>query len=621
MKHWRMRTTLMVSLLAVSLGLTAMCLLVIRFSVKQQISKNLDADLSHSLSTFRSIAAQRNEMLAREASLLADLPYLKALMATQDPHTIQDGSSAFWMTSGADFFALISSTGDLLTFSNRGSPMNDQQVAHGIKACMGDAEMACLVSFNNSLYELSIQPLSFGPPANGSQLGYVIIGYAIDQQVAHQISEVASADVAFVIDGEVSVSTLPADRLADLRLHTLALGSAGDTPQSVQLKQEAYMAAASTLPAAGNSQVELIVLKSYDRASLYLRRVNRWILTLGIFSLLIGLLLAAAISRTVTSPLEALVAGTRALGRGDFAYRLSADGAVEVRELASAFERMRDELQRSQQDLLESDRLATIGRMASSVSHDLRHHLSTIYANAEFMSLEGAGEEERAELLQEVKEGVQGMTDLIESLLLFSQTGQALQLQSESITQLVARTIHAVQQHPECRSVSISTETSEPNLDSAEVWADGPKLSRALYNLLLNACQAAKVGNGAPVVMVSIKESPEQFQISVSDSGHGVPPSIRDRLFQPFVSAGKVNGTGLGLAVAQHIVQEHGGEIILEESLSGQTVFSLVLSKTALQILGRIHAVSANVATPGAAITELDSQSFHQHIASSKERI
>ena len=83
-------------------------------------------------------------------------------------------------------------------------------------------------------------------------------------------------------------------------------------------------------------------------------------------------------------------------------------------------------MKRTQGELIESDRLATIGRMASSGSHDLRHHLSAIYANAEFMSLSQTGGEERAELLGEVRDAVQDMTDLIESLLLFSQTGQGL---------------------------------------------------------------------------------------------------------------------------------------------------------------------------------------------------
>jgi hypothetical protein len=170
MKQWRMRTTLMVSLLAVSLGLTVTCLFIIRVTVQQEISKSLQADLDHSLSTFRNLANQRNRMLDREAALLADLPSLKALMSTQDAHTIQDASQEFWATSGSDFFALTTPNGTLLTYSNRGPKLNNASVTSGLQACMTSAEEACMIAFGQSLYELSIQPLYFGPPENLSWL-------------------------------------------------------------------------------------------------------------------------------------------------------------------------------------------------------------------------------------------------------------------------------------------------------------------------------------------------------------------------------------------------------------------------------------------------------------------
>lgn len=586
MKHWRMRTTLMVSLFTVSLALTSMCLLIIRVSVQREIRKGLHSDLEHSLSTFRNIARQRNQMLSRETALLADLPSLKALMTTQDSRTIGDGSKEFWTISGSDFFALSSSNGKLLTHSSRGPTLNDDLVAPGVEACMANSEDPCMIAFGQSLYELSTKPLYFGPPANGSQLGYVALGYAIDHQVAYEVSEAAAAEVAFVIDGEVSATTVPPARLPDLHARIATLAATDAAPQQFELGGETYLAAASKLPAAGKAQVQLVVLKSYDHASEYLHRVNQWILALGLSALLIGLFLAAAVSRTVTRPLEALVAGTRALARGDFDYRLSTEGAIEVRELGLAFNTMRSELKRTQGELIESDRLATIGRMASSVSHDLRHHLSAIYANAEFMSHAHAGAEERNELLLEVKEGVQGMTDLIESLLLFSRTGQILDLHYESIPALIERTIAIVRRHPECREVKLLT----ANLEPADAWIDGGKLGRALYNLLLNACQAAKQnGETPPTVVITLSEEEEKLRISIDDSGHGVPASIRETLFKPFVSANKENGTGLGLTLAQYIAQEHGGEVMLEESSPGRTLFSIVLYKKALLALRRSH--------------------------------
>ena len=161
MKHWRMRTTLMVSLFTVSLALTSMCLLIIRVSVQREIRKGLHSDLEHSLSTFRNIARQRNQMLSRETALLADLPSLKALMTTQDSRTIGDGSKEFWTISGSDFFALSSSNGKLLTHSNRGPTLNDDLVAPGVEACMANSEDPCMIAFGQSLYELSTKPLYF----------------------------------------------------------------------------------------------------------------------------------------------------------------------------------------------------------------------------------------------------------------------------------------------------------------------------------------------------------------------------------------------------------------------------------------------------------------------------
>ncbi len=100
---------------------------------------------------------------------------------------------------------------------------------------------------------------------------------------------------------------------------------------------------------------------------------------------------------------------------------------------------MRVQLKQTQKDLLDSERLATIGRMASSISHDLRHYLSAMYANAEFLSDGKISQSEREELMVEVKTAVQGMTDMLDSLLLFTQTGRALHPEYESIALLIQR--------------------------------------------------------------------------------------------------------------------------------------------------------------------------------------
>jgi signal transduction histidine kinase len=288
-----------------------------------------------------------------------------------------------------------------------------------------------------------------------------------------------------------------------------------------------------------------------------------------------------SISRTLTRPIEALVEGSRALAMGNFGYRLSEDGVDEIRELSRAFERMRVELQRTQNDLLDSERLATIGRMASSISHDLRHYLSAMYANAEFMSDAKLPQAERDELFDEVRMAVQGMTDLLDSLLLFTQTGRALDPAREQVAEVILRAVSMVRSHPAARDVRIVV----GRLTAVEAYIDARKMGRTIYNLLLNACQAAHRGKGSPRVTVELEEDAETIRIEVGDSGPGVAESIRKTMFLPFVSEGKESGVGLGLTLAQQIAQEHGGSIALKESPEHFSVFVITLPKAALEAL------------------------------------
>src|SRR5262249_43561414 len=135
-----------------------------------------------------------------------------------------------------------------------------------------------------------------------------------------------------------------------------------------------------------NQPVNLTVLKSYDAATKFLEELDRLLVGVGIIAVLAGGWLIFIISHTFTRPLDNLVSGVRALEKGDFDYPLQRRGNDEVAELTGAFDKMRKSLEKSQQDLIHAERLATIGRMASSISHDLRHPLTTILAYAEFQS-------------------------------------------------------------------------------------------------------------------------------------------------------------------------------------------------------------------------------------------
>ncbi len=318
-----------------------------------------------------------------------------------------------------------------------------------------------------------------------------------------------------------------------------------------------------------------MVLKSFDQANRAITEINRLVLLLGVAALFLGTLLMIALSRAVTRPLEALAQGVRAFGIGDQVHELPQTGTREVRELSAAFARMRSEILDTNRALLDAERLATIGSMASSVSRDLRHYLAAVYANAEFLSSSRLSQKERDEFLTDIQIAVHGATELLESLLNFSRTGAAFHRKHESLARIAERSIALLKPHPEAEGVSVRMECDDPS--AAEAFLDAKQMQRAVYNLLLNGCQSARKSEIAREVKISISTVGDRIFLNVTDSGPGVPEHIRESLFEPFVSDGKQSGTGLGLTLANAIAKEHGGFVTLLSTRPGETIFQLAL--------------------------------------------
>jgi signal transduction histidine kinase len=208
----------------------------------------------------------------------------------------------------------------------------------------------------------------------------------------------------------------------------------------------------------------------------------------------------------------------------------------------------------------------------------MRHSLTAIYANAEFLERHDICARVRADLLFEIQEAVLAMTERIESLLQFGSSGRRSPLVRARVSLVVEKAVAKVKFHPDGRNVSITAGKFPP----AEADIDARNLESAIYNLLLNACQATARSTHVPEVKVHLTEVDERIYLTILDNGPGIPASVRRTLFDPFVTAGKPNGTGLGLTLARRIAEEHGGSVCLEESNRERTVFTLSLTKNRL---------------------------------------
>ena len=583
----RLRTKFLLSMVAVSAALTLTTLLVVRQTVQQEVRLGIQRDLQNSVSAFHNFQKQRESTLERSAALLADLPNVRALMTTHDPATIQDASRDLWQLAGSDLLLLADSSGKVMAL---------QATPHEITVREGQDFLPTVVSREETrhwwyveghLYEVFLQDIYFGPASERQVLGYLLLGYEIDDRVARDLSRVAASEVAFRYGDSIVRSTLKPAQESEL-LRVPPRTAAGGPPQGDQIRlgEERFLATSLDLPTPGTPALTLWVLKSFDQATAFLRSLNELLLALGLAAVLAGSLLVFWISHTFTRPLENLVAGVRALEQGDYAYPLQARGGDEVAEVTGAFDRMRTNLQKTHRELLDAERLATIGRMASSISHDLRHSLAAVMANAEFLCESNLTPGQREDLYSEIRIGVDQMTELIESLLEFSRTRESLRPTYGNVRSAVERAVQGVKAHPEFQRIRIRIFGE----GSTEGWFDFRKLERALLNLLLNACEVVPAESGK--IDIELRRKGESLEIRIEDNGPGIPEAVRDRLFEPFVSHGKENGTGMGLTVVQKILQDHGGDIAVERTSASGTTFriNIPLNPTAENVLADRHA-------------------------------
>jgi signal transduction histidine kinase len=569
----RTRVLLLTSLVLIIAGTTASSLLIVRSRLQHHVQVALAADLQHSVETFQDIEAHRRSALDQESSLLASLPSLKALMTTSDPRTITDDAVDFWKTSGNDLFALADANSRILS-ANGQDVGNTDLLKADLQAAIRDPNRHYLLS-SGRLYEYSVRPLYFGSAANGTLLGYVVSGYAVDHKLLQEVGRGAGAEAAFVAGNDVVASTLPKKKPDAVKEMVASLRQ--NSEGIVSIGTERYLASVKDMTNGAGVPLCLVVMKSFAVADRTEHEINRLVFLASLLAIAVGSLLMLLLARMVTRPLELLATGVQAFGEGDPKYLLPSGGTQEVRYLSRVFAEMRDEIQRKNRALVDSERLATIGRMASSVSHDLRHYLAAVYANAEFLASPALPANERAELFDEIRLAVNGTTDMLDSLLIFGRTGAALQRVETSMTALVNRAVALVRAHPDAERVTVRVE-SKADITAA---MDTKQMERAVYNLLLNACQSARQSSGRREVNVVVDGDERIASVTITDSGLGVADGIRESLFDPFVSLGKQKGTGLGLTLAWSVAREHNGSVQVVSSRPGEAVFRLTVSRVA----------------------------------------
>ncbi len=595
-KKIRLRTRFLLSLLAISTGLTAATLLIVSYSVQKRVREDIRSDLRNSVNTYRSFESQREEALTRSAALLANLPNVRALMTTNDAATIEDASTDVFRLSGSDLLVLANRAGNVAAVRSRGSVLERNMAQELLRHSLDRRESKNWWFGGGHLYEVWIQPIYFGAPSQNLMIGLLALGHEVNERAAKDFASVASSEAAFNFEGAPVASTLSRAEQSELAGQVRGQMQGSADTQEIQLGSERYLARTVNLSPEGSPLVSLTVLKSFDKATLFLNELNHVLIGLGLLSILAGSGLVFWISHTYTKPLAGLVEGARALGQGDFSYPLETTGGDEVSEVTDAFIRMRERIETTQQEqkqledrLRQAHKMEAVGRLAGGVAHDFNNLLTIIRGNSDLLLDHKGADDFGRKCAEQIQKAAGRAVSMTRQLLAFSRM-QVLQPRLIDLNGVVAEIGKMIP-----RLIGEHIEFSfSPAANLPSVKADPGQIEQVVLNLAANARDAMPRG-GKLLIQTSsvsmteaeaVKRPPmvpgRYILLSVSDTGHGMDEATIAHIFEPFFTTKDIGkGTGLGLATVYGVVKQSGGFIWVDSSPGSGTTFEIYLPQAA----------------------------------------
>jgi two-component system NtrC family sensor kinase len=330
----------------------------------------------------------------------------------------------------------------------------------------------------------------------------------------------------------------------------------------------------------------------------------------GCALLLIALLSWFFTWQVVGRPVKALTGGTERLAAGDLGFQIDVHSQDEIGELAKSFngmsrqlqsehnenlswthtleqrvEQKTRELKRAHEHALHTEKMASIGKMAAVLAHEINNPLSGILTYAkllhkwmdrEALPPDEAGRSRRHEIcdsLDLIASESRRCGDLVKNLLTFSRT-TPMNLQPTNLNQVVDRSLRLVQHQLDLAGIQV-----QPQLDPdlPPVLCDAAQIEQVLLALVMNALDALPQG-GNLWVTSSFGREPDQVRVVVRDDGSGIPADILPRIFEPFLTTKESGrGVGLGLAISHSILERHNGNIEVQSEVGRGTTFTVTL--------------------------------------------
>jgi signal transduction histidine kinase len=556
--------------------------------VSWRVTAQAESELRQELAESGAVVGRQGEAMAEIfsvfARLIADLPKLKAAVATGDPPTVQPLAVEYQrLLSRSSLVVVTDATGRVLALA--GPLAGDGQAAPdlpSVEAAVGGAASSSFLPHPDGVLQVMTVPITVGgEPA--SIAGTLSVGFLLDASVASDFRQLTGSEIAFGLDGRVRASTLPRAAWAPLervyasgtvtRIHAAAA-------DYVMLARpfEGGTDSPGRLAAAGSGPAPfVVVVRSRTEQLRFLGPIQTAIGVTAALTMLLATVLSYAVARTVTRPLGAITRVMREVAvTGDLTRKIPVQpGSWEdedARLLASTFNTLTDSIARFEREAAQRERLSSLGRLSSVVAHEIRNPLMIIKAAARTLRQAGAAADVRDEAIQDIELEVVRLNRIVSEVLDYAKPMSFAWQDADpaAIGREAAAAVVAADAGP---AIDVTTAAG-----LTPIRTDPERVRTVLVNVLQNAVQAVRrapeagAGDAAwpPVTLQLTPREGGGVVFLVHDDGPGIEPAAASRLFEPFFTTRR-GGTGLGLAIARNTVDGLGGRIIISESAPAGT--------------------------------------------------
>ncbi len=530
-------TSIAITLLFMGLG----------WAIQSQFARIADETMADevraSFQAYESLWQARAEELASVSRVMSRMPDIRAAFGTKDQATIQDTAAEVWSRVGRSgtLFAVADPAGNVIAQVGPGARHLDFMRA---AATQFPKQAQGFVTLDGKLYQIVLTPVYVASSGEGTGLLNVLVaGVAVDSEHVGELKKATGgSDFVFTTGGQVAASTL---------------GAGEQARAGPEYFRETY----PLKDIEGHEVGQLSILRSFEAAKQRVDAMRTRLVVLWIAAVVLGLTVSYWLTRRLLRPLGDLGRAAAEIGRGNYQVQVPADGSSEIASLAESFNTMSANLSKAREELIRQERISTIGRLSTSIIHDLRNPLAAIYGGSEMLVDREMPQPQVQRLAGNIYRASRKVQDMLQELADVTQ-GRGHAREVCRLRDVVEAACEPLRADAEEHGVEVRVEIAE----DIELPMDRSPMERVFQNLIVNAIEA--MSNGGEV-RVRTERGTEDVAVVVEDNGPGIPPQIAAELFQPFVTSGKANGVGLGLALSRKTVLSHGGDLSLESSEGG----------------------------------------------------